>query len=206
MDMSLNNGTTLPVMESFYSIQGEGFYTGNPAYFLRVGGCDVGCYWCDVKESWDSNIHPLRKVDELVREALSFPANTMVVTGGEPLMWDMKYLTDNVKKNGIRTHLETSGSHKLTGSWDWICLSPKKFQNPIKTIKPLANELKIIIKNKSDFEWAENQREGINKHCKLYLQPEWSEKDKIIPLIIDYVMRFPLWGISLQTHKYLNLP
>ena len=206
MNSELEEGTVLPLMEAFYTIQGEGFYTGSSAYFLRIGGCDVGCHWCDVKESWDVERHPTTKVEEMISSILEYPCDTVVVTGGEPLMWDMSYLTQSLKIKGLKTHLETSGSHKLTGEWDWICLSPKKFQKPLETIKPIADELKIIVKNKSDFKWAEQQRSGVSKKCKLYLQPEWSNKENMIPLIIDYVMLNPEWQISLQTHKYLHIP
>ena len=206
MDLELENGIILPLMEEFYSIQGEGYYTGNSAYFLRIGGCDVGCYWCDVKESWDSKTHPPTKVSDMILNILNFPTETVVVTGGEPLMWNMSFLTKSLKEKGLRTHLETSGSYKLSGEWDWICLSPKKFQKPLNTINPIADELKIIVQNKSDFKWAEQQRDGVSEKCKLYLQPEWSNKEKMIPLIIDYVMDNPEWQISLQTHKYLHIP
>jgi len=206
MDLELENGIILPLMEEFYSIQGEGYYTGNSAYFLRIGGCDVGCHWCDVKESWDSKSHPPTKVSDMILNTLNFPTETVVVTGGEPLMWNMNFLTKSLKEKGLRTHLETSGSHELSGEWDWICLSPKKFQKPLNTINPIADELKIIVQNKSDFKWAEKQRDGVSEKCKLYLQPEWSNKEKMIPLIIDYVMDNPEWQISLQTHKYLQIP
>jgi len=206
MDLELENGIILPLMEEFYSIQGEGYYTGNSAYFLRIGGCDVGCHWCDVKESWDSKSHPPTKVSDMILNTLNFPTETVVVTGGEPLMWNMNFLTKSLKEKGLRTHLETSGSHELSGEWDWICLSPKKFQKPLNTINPIADELKIIVQNKSDFKWAEQQRDGVSEKCKLYLQPEWSNKEKMIPLIIDYVMDNPEWQISLQTHKYLQIP
>jgi organic radical activating enzyme len=193
-------------MEEFYSIQGEGFYTGNSAYFLRIGGCDVGCHWCDVKESWDERLHPPTKVSDMILNILKSPTETVVITGGEPLMWNMNFLTKSLKENGLRTHLETSGSHELSGEWDWICLSPKKFQKPLNTINPIADELKIIVQNKSDFKWAEDQMVGVSKKCKLYLQPEWSNKKEMIPIIIDYVMKNPKWQISLQTHKYLQIP
>ncbi|MBT5354661.1 MAG: 7-carboxy-7-deazaguanine synthase QueE [Flavobacteriales bacterium] len=206
MDLELENGIILPLMEEFYSIQGEGYYTGNSAYFLRIGGCDVGCHWCDVKESWDAKLHPPTKVSDMILNTLNFPTETVVVTGGEPLMWNMNFLTKSLKEKGLRTHLETSGSHELSGEWDWICLSPKKFQKPLNTINPIADELKIIVQNKSDFKWAEQQRDGVSEKCKLYLQPEWSNKEKMIPLIIDYVMQNPEWQISLQTHKYLQIP
>jgi len=206
MNLELEKGTILPLMEAFYTIQGEGFYTGSSAYFLRIGGCDVGCHWCDVKESWDEKLHPLTSVDDILSRISEFSTKTVVVTGGEPLMWNMRHLTSKLKEKGLNRHLETSGSHQLSGEWDWICLSPKKFQKPLETIKPLVNELKIIVKNKSDFKWAEEQRVEVSKNCKLYLQPEWSNKEDMIPLIIDYVMENPEWQISLQTHKYLQIP
>jgi len=206
MNLELENGIILPLMEEFYSIQGEGFYTGNSAYFLRIGGCDVGCHWCDVKESWDERLHPPTKVSDMILNILKSPTETVVITGGEPLMWNMNFLTKSLKENGLRTHLETSGSHELSGEWDWICLSPKKFQKPLNTINPIADELKIIVQNKSDFKWAEDQMVGVSKKCKLYLQPEWSNKKEMIPIIIDYVMKNPKWQISLQTHKYLQIP
>ena len=206
MNSELAKGTILPLMEAFYTIQGEGFYTGSSAYFLRIGGCDVGCHWCDVKESWDEKLHPPTSIDDILSSISDFPTKTVVVTGGEPLMWNMNFLTKMLQEKGLNRHLETSGSHKLSGEWDWICLSPKKFQKPLETIKPLSDELKIIVKNKSDFKWAEEQRLGVSKKCKLYLQPEWSNKEDMIPLIIDYVMENPQWQISLQTHKYLQIP
>ena len=206
MISELDKGTILPLMEAFYTIQGEGFYTGNTAYFLRIGGCDVGCHWCDVKESWNADLHPPTKVQDIVSPILNYPTDTVVITGGEPLMWNMDFLTNSLRHNGLKTHLETSGSHRLTGDWDWICLSPKKFQKPLDNIKPKVDELKIIIKNKFDFKWAEEQKVNVSANCLLYLQPEWSSKEKMIPLIIDYVMKNPEWKISIQTHKYLQIP
>ena len=206
MDIELDNGFKLPLMESFYSIQGEGFYTGHAAHFLRIGGCDVGCHWCDVKESWDPQIHPLTLVDDIISGCDISKTSTVVVTGGEPLMWNMERLTQLLKRNRFITHLETSGSYILTGDWDWICLSPKKNQIPLSAIKSSVDELKIIIHNNHDFIFAEEQRDGLSEHCKLYLQPEWSVRDKMLPLIIDYVMKHSDWRISLQTHKYLNIP
>ena len=164
MDLELENGIILPLMEEFYSVQGEGYYTGNSAYFLRIGGCDVGCHWCDVKESWDAKLHPPTKVLDMILNILNFPTETVVVTGGEPLMWNMSFLTKSLKKKGLRTHLETSGSHELSGEWDWICLSPKKFQKPLNKINPIADELKIIVKNKSDYKWAEKKRDGVDEN------------------------------------------
>jgi len=198
-------GEMLPLMEEFYTIQGEGFHKGTAAYFIRVGGCDVGCHWCDVKESWDANIHPPTSADAIAQNAAKY-SDTIVVTGGEPLMWDMKPLTRKLKALGLTTHIETSGAYELSGDWDWICLSPKKRMLPTAKVLEKANELKVIIFNKSDFEFAEKHAAQVNKNCILYLQPEWSVRDKIVPLIVDYVMKNPQWKVSLQTHKYLNIP
>ena len=195
-----------PVMESFYTIQGEGKYQGHAAYFIRLGGCDVGCHWCDVKESWDAELHPLTLSDDIVAKADTFPGKAVVVTGGEPLIYNLDYLTKNLQDKGILTFIETSGAYPLSGSWDWICLSPKKFKAPRPDITPFANELKVIVFNKSDFEWAEKYAESVSPSCKLYLQPEWSKSKEMTPLIVDYVMANPKWEISLQTHKFLNIP
>ncbi|TAE36629.1 MAG: 7-carboxy-7-deazaguanine synthase QueE [Sphingobacteriales bacterium] len=201
-----NDGTLLPLMEDFYTIQGEGFNTGKAAYFIRLGGCDVGCHWCDVKESWDATLHPLTATDTIVNNANKYPGKAVVVTGGEPLIYNLDYLTQALKKNNIKTFIETSGAYPLSGNWDWICLSPKKFKAPRPDILPHANELKVIVFNKSDFAWAEEHAKMVGENCKLYLQPEWSKSNEITPLIIDYVMNNPQWEISLQTHKYLNIP
>jgi organic radical activating enzyme len=201
----VDKGIMLPLMEEFYTIQGEGAHTGTAAYFIRVGGCDVGCHWCDVKESWDANIHPPTLADKIVSNAKLY-ADTVVITGGEPLMWSMDYLTNLLQKNNIKTHIETSGAYSYSGKWDWFCLSPKKTMLPLAEVYPKANELKMIIHNKSDFQFAEEQAEKVSKNCELYLQPEWSKKEKMTPQIVDYVMKHPKWKISLQTHKYLNIP
>ena len=201
-----DDGTQLPLMEEFYTIQGEGFNTGKAAYFIRLGGCDVGCHWCDVKESWDAELHPLTHADLIVENASKFPGKAVVVTGGEPLIYNLDYLTAQLQQKGIKTFIETSGAYPLSGSWDWICLSPKKFKAPVPSIGLAAHELKVIVFNKSDFEWAEKHAEMVGPDCKLYLQPEWSKSKEITPLIIDYVMQNPKWEISLQTHKYLNIP
>ena len=201
----LDKGEMLPLMEAFYTIQGEGFHKGTAAYFVRIGGCDVGCHWCDVKESWNADLHPPTNVEAIVKDAANY-SNTIVVTGGEPLMWNMKPLTDLLKTKNLQTHIETSGAYNLTGTWDWICLSPKKLKLPTKEIYKKADELKVIVYNKSDFKFAEEQAVKVNKDCILYLQPEWSRRDKVIPLIVDYVMENPKWKVSLQTHKYLNIP
>jgi 7-carboxy-7-deazaguanine synthase len=200
------DGTLLPLMEEFYTIQGEGYNTGKAAYFIRLGGCDVGCPWCDVKESWDAELHPLTAADTLIKNAALQPAKAVVVTGGEPLMYNLDYLTQTLQQKGIKTFIETSGAYPLTGSWDWVCLSPKKFKAPLPGIIAAADELKIIVFNKSDFKWAEQYAAQVPAGCKLYLQPEWSKSKQITPLIVDYVMNNPKWEISLQTHKYLNIP
>ena len=201
----IDEGKLLPLMEEFYTIQGEGFHTGKAAYFIRVGGCDVGCHWCDVKESWNADLHPPTLADTIVKNAKKY-SNTVVITGGEPLMWNMEYLTGNLQQQKIKTHIETSGAYPLTGMWDWICLSPKKTKLPLEDIYNKANELKIIVYNKNDFKFAEEQAEKVNKKCELFLQPEWSNREKMTSLIVDYVMANPKWKISLQTHKYLNIP
>lgn len=196
----------LPVMEHFYTLQGEGFHQGKAAYFIRLGGCDVGCVWCDVKESWDADKHPKFDVQSLISEVKKTPAEIVVITGGEPLMHDLDALTNELKHAGLKTHIETSGAHPLSGSWDWICLSPKKFKAPLPEILPLANELKIVVFNKSDFDWAEKYAAFVSPSCKLFLQPEWDKSSEITPLIIDYVRNNPKWELSLQIHKYINVP
>ena len=201
----IDKGELLPLMEEFYTIQGEGYHKGTAAYFVRIGGCDVGCHWCDVKESWLAELHPPTEVEKIANNASNY-SNTIVVTGGEPLMWNMNPLTDLLKAKGLQTHIETSGAYKLSGEWDWICLSPKKLKLPTEDIFKKANELKMIVYNKSDFKFAEEQAAKVNDDCILYLQPEWSKRDKIVPEIVDYVMANPKWKVSLQTHKYLNIP
>lgn len=200
------DGSLLPLMEEFYTIQGEGYHTGKAAYFIRLGGCDVGCVWCDVKESWDADLHPLTPVQKIVENALQHPGKTAVITGGEPLMYNLENLTQSLQEAGVKTFMETSGAHPLSGSWDWICLSPKKFKAPHSSVLPHANELKVVVFNKSDFAWAEEYAVQVNDACKLYLQPEWSKAEQMMPLIVDYVKANPKWEISLQTHKYLNIP
>ena len=197
---------TLPVMEAFYTIQGEGLFSGHAAYFIRLGGCDVGCAWCDVKESWDASIHPQRSVDELVAEAAAFPARIAVITGGEPLMHDLTELTRALRVAGFRTHIETSGTHPLSGDWHHICFSPKKFKAPLPAIHAAAHELKVIVVNTHDLAWGQQHADQVNTDCALYLQPEWSKRDTVTPLIVDHVKAHPRWQISLQTHKYLNIP
>ena len=200
------DGSLLPVMESFYTIQGEGYHSGKAAFFIRLGGCDVGCHWCDVKESWDASIHPLTPIQTIVDQALQHPSKAVVITGGEPLLYNLTPLTAALKANGIQIFLETSGAYPLSGNFDWICLSPKKFKEPMQGIMPVAGELKVIVFNQSDFEWAEKFAAQVNKTCKLYLQPEWSKSKEMTPKIIEYVMKNPQWEISLQTHKFLNIP
>ena len=201
----IDKGLLLPLMEEFYTIQGEGYHKGTAAYFVRIGGCDVGCHWCDVKESWLAELHPPTETSKIVDNAVKY-SDTIVVTGGEPLTWDMTELTLQLKLKGVQTHIETSGAYKLTGTWDWICLSPKKLKLPTEEIYSQANELKMIIYNKSDFKFAEEQASKVNTDCILYLQPEWSKREKVVPQIVDYVMANPKWKVSLQTHKYLNIP
>jgi 7-carboxy-7-deazaguanine synthase len=193
-------------MESFYTIQGEGYHQGKAAYFIRLGGCDVGCVWCDVKDSWDGGRHPLKEVEQLVSEASSNPGRLAVITGGEPLMHDCSFLTGSLHAAGFSLNIETSGSHPLTGSWDWICLSPKKFKAPLPEILPQANELKVVIFNKSDFAWAEKYAALVSPQCKLYLQPEWEKSAIVTPLIIDYILENPKWEFSLQIHKFIHVP
>ena len=198
--------TSLPVMEAFYTLQGEGFHQGRAAYFIRLGGCDVGCFWCDVKDSWDASKHPQINISTIVEEAEKHPCRLAVVTGGEPLLHNLSALTKLLQQKGFETNIETSGSSSLSGEWDWICLSPKKFKAPLPAVIPFANELKIIIYNKADFEWAEQYAALVNKNCKLYLQPEWDKASEITPSIIKYIQQNPQWQLSVQVHKYLNIP
>ncbi|HLT80602.1 MAG TPA: 7-carboxy-7-deazaguanine synthase QueE [Cyclobacteriaceae bacterium] len=197
---------TLPLMEEFYSIQGEGYYQGHAAWFIRLAGCDVGCPWCDVKESWDASLHPSVNIDDMVSKATASGTRIVVVTGGEPAMYDLAPLTARLKDKGLRTHIETSGAYALTGAWDWVCLSPKKFKAPDPSVLAQADELKIIVYNKSDFDWAEQHAARVGASCKLFLQPEWSREKEMLPLIVRYVQQHPEWSISLQIHKYMNIP
>lgn len=202
----LDEGILLPLMEQFYTIQGEGYNTGKAAYFIRLGGCDVGCHWCDVKESWDASIHPLTKTEAVIKNVIEHNAKSVVVTGGEPLMYNLTQLTNLLKEKNIETFIETSGAYKLTGKWDWICLSPKKTMAPLQEVYDKAHELKIIVYNKHYFIWAEEEAKKVNKNCYLFLQPEWSKRNEITPLIVEYVKNNPKWMVSLQTHKYMNIP
>ena len=193
-------------MEAFYTLQGEGFYQGQAAYFIRLGGCNVGCFWCDVKESWDASAHPQITIEEIVAGASAYSGRIAVITGGEPLLHNLDELTHELHLAGFQTNIETSGSSPMSGHWDWICLSPKKFKAPLPENVSLANELKVIIYNKHDFAWAEPFARQTNKACRLYLQPEWSKASEITPLIVDYIKANPKWQLSLQIHKYINVP
>lgn len=193
-------------MDHFYTIQGEGYHQGKAAYFIRLGGCDVGCVWCDVKDSWDVEKHSKLRIEQLKLNVLATPAKLVVITGGEPLMHNLDELTTALQQQGLQTNIETSGAHPLSGNWDWICLSPKKFKAPLPEILPLANELKIVVYNKSDFDWAEKYAALVNPNCKLYLQPEWDKAKEVTPLLIDYIKANPKWQLSLQVHKYINVP
>ncbi len=206
IDTSVHINTALPVMEHFYTLQGEGMHQGKAAYFIRLGGCDVGCVWCDVKDSWDAGKHPLFNIEDLISKIKENPVEIVVITGGEPLMHDLTEWTKRLKEAGLRTHIETSGSSPLTGTWDWITLSPKKFKAPLPEVLPNANELKIVVFNKSDFDWAEKWAAQVSSECKLYMQPEWNKASAITPLIIEYIKANPKWQLSLQIHKYINVP
>ena len=203
---STDTTTLLPVMEAFYTIQGEGFHQGKAAYFIRLAGCDVGCVWCDVKESWDRNLYPEQSVEDILSNAKKHPVSLAVITGGEPAMHNLEKLTKELQNEGFQTNIETSGSYPLTCSWDWICISPKKFKPPLPGTLKKANELKIIIFNKSDFAWAAKYAALVSATCKLYLQPEWSRAQAVTPLIVDYIKENPQWELSLQIHKYINVP
>ncbi len=202
----LDSGEHLPLMEEFYTIQGEGFNTGQAAYFIRLGGCDVGCHWCDVKESWDASLHPLTPIRDIVDKASSFPAKAVVITGGEPLLYNLEPLCSMLHEQGIRIFLETSGAYPVSGSFDWICVSPKKFKNPRPDMLAIADELKVIVFNKQDFDWAEQHTTFLKSNCLQYLQPEWSKASILMPEIVEFVKMNPQWKISLQTHKYMHIP
>ncbi|MBD3637369.1 MAG: radical SAM protein [Crocinitomicaceae bacterium] len=197
---------TIPLMEDFYSLQGEGYHSGRPAYFIRLAGCDVGCVWCDVKESWDKNAHPEVEISAIIQRVKESGTDFVVITGGEPAMYDLTELTKALKEEGMEIAIETSGAYKLIGTFDWICLSPKKFKMPLEENYALAQELKMIIFNKHDFQWSEELKSKVAKDCKLYLQPEWDKANEMLPLMLDYVKKNTNWTISLQTHKFLNIP
>lgn len=201
----VRRGEELPLMESFYSIQGEGYHQGRPAWFIRLAGCDVGCVWCDVKASWDTKSYPVVNVAKIVKPVLQSPANFVIITGGEPLLYDLNLLTGMLRNQGKAVHLETSGSHRLSGTWDWICLSPKKFKKPYPDIYNKADELKVVIYHKTDLPWANTLAGLTHAGCRLYLQPEWSKRGELMPLIVGHVKKDPRWEISLQIHKYMNI-
>jgi 7-carboxy-7-deazaguanine synthase len=198
--------TMLPVMEVFYTLQGEGAHSGKAAYFIRLGGCDVGCHWCDVKESWEAAAHPPQSVGSILAGALKYPGRLAVITGGEPLMYPLDELTERLQQAGFKTNIETSGVYPLSGQWDWVCFSPKKFKAPHESIYPAADELKVVIYHASDFAFAEEHARRVSPDCTLLLQPEWSRTEQMLPRIIDYIKDNPRWQMSLQTHKYMNIP
>ena len=200
------NDNTLPLMEQFYSIQGEGFYAGRPAVFVRLGGCDVGCVWCDVKESWNAEDHPFTSIENITEFVKESGTQFVVITGGEPAMYDLTYLTQKLHQLNVEIAMETSGVYEIKGEIDWVCFSPKKFKAPHEDTYGKAHELKVIVFHKSDLEWAEGHAAKLNANCKLYLQPEWSKRDEMTDLIVEYVKNNPKWNISLQTHKYINVP
>ena len=202
----MSTTTQYPVMEMFYSLQGEGYHQGKAAFFIRLAGCDVGCVWCDVKESWDASKHPVLSIEEIVTSALAHPARLAIITGGEPLLYNLDALTTALKKAGFEINMETSGSSPMSGKWDWVCLSPKKFKAPLTESIAAASELKVVIFNKHDFEWAETYAQQVPASCKLYLQPEWDKANEMMPLIIDYVKTHPKWELSAQLHKYIQVP
>ncbi|MFP4065020.1 MAG: 7-carboxy-7-deazaguanine synthase QueE [Bacteroidales bacterium] len=202
----LERGLLLPVMEMFYSIQGEGFNTGRPAAFVRIGGCDVGCHWCDVKESWNAALHPLTIVSDIVDYVYAFPANAVVITGGEPLRYNLNSLCGSLKEKGVSIYLETCGGYPLSGQYDWICLSPKRNMEPRPDMLHMADELKVIVYDKDDLEWAERNAERVKQNCRLYLQPEWSRYTEILPVIVDYIKAHPQWMVSIQAHKFMRIP
>ena len=201
-----NDGSALPLMEHFYTIQGEGYHQGKASYFIRTAGCNVGCHWCDIKDSWDASIYPMVDVEKIASAAAGHPMNIAVVTGGESMMFNMEPLTQALKNKGLQRHVETSGAYEITGEWDWICISPKKFKFPLKENMPLADELKVIVYNDSDFIWAIDNAQKVKKGCKLYIQPEWNKAYQMMPKIVSFIKENPEWNISLQIHKYMNIP
>ncbi len=202
----LAQGKVLPLMEAFYSIQGEGFHTGVPSFFVRIGGCDVGCHWCDVKESWNAKLYPPTDTDKIVQQVKDCVAKIVVVTGGEPMNYNMHYFTQELKDNNITTFVETSGSSAISGLWDWICLSPKRNKPPLQQSLDRADELKVIVENEEDFIWAEQNAALVPKDCLLYLQPEWSKSEVMMQKIVDYALAHPKWRVSIQSHKYMHIP
>ena len=202
----ITNGTSLPVVEEFFSLQGEGYHTGKAAYFIRLGGCDIGCSWCDSRFAWNPDLHPVVETKTIIERVIKSGADSVVVTGGEPLMWSLDFLCKGLKNEKISTFIETSGAYPLSGDWDWICLSPKRNMPPAVEICKAADELKVIIQDGSDFAWAGIYPGMVSKECRLYLQPEWSRFETIVPDIIEYIKKNPIWRISLQVHKYLHIP
>ena len=202
----MSTTTQYPMMEMFYTLQGEGYHQGKAAYFIRLAGCDVGCVWCDVKESWDASKHPVLSIEEIVTSALAHPARLAIITGGEPLLYNLDALTTALKKEGFEVNIETSGSSPMSGKWDWVCLSPKKFKAPLTESIQAASELKVVIFNTHDFEWAETYAKQVAPNCKLYLQPEWDKSNEITPLVIEYIKAHPKWELSAQLHKYIQVP
>lgn len=202
----LDAGRRLPLVEDFYTIQGEGFHTGKPAYFIRLGGCDVGCRWCDAKLTWNPKLYPPTDVDEIVARAASYAAHAIVITGGEPSLYPLGYITAELKKHGLQIFLETSGAHELSGEFDWICLSPKRQQPPVESIYKRANELKVIVESEDDLIWAEEQAAKVEPGCMLFLQPEWSRYESLIGAMVEYAKQNPKWNISIQTHKFMHIP
>ncbi len=200
----VKSGKILPLMETFTTIQGEGFHSGKSAHFLRIGGCDIGCHWCDIKESWNSSLYPLVKVEKIL-ESINSLTDLVIISGGEPLIWNMAHLTGALKKINKKVHLETSGAYELSGHWDWICLSPKKNKPPIPALFKKANELKVIVYNKDDLTFAKQNAKYVEKDCILFLQPEWSKKEKVMPMISKFMLENPNWRLSIQTHKYLGM-
>jgi organic radical activating enzyme len=206
MELTFNDGKNLPIMESFYTLQGEGFHSGRAAYFIRLSGCDVGCVWCDVKESWETQPEQVKSIDEIVNWVVTYPSKFVVLTGGEPAMYNLNELVEKLKENKMYVAIETSGVYPLNGSVDWYTFSPKKFKKPCDEAYEKANELKVVIYNKSDFKWALEHQVKVNSNCLLYLQPEWSKLDEMTPLIVDFIKENPDWKMSLQSHKYINIP
>lgn len=202
----MSSSFTYPLMEQFYTIQGEGYHQGRAAYFIRLAGCDVGCVWCDVKESWDKDKHPMTSVEDILLQVTATPARIVVITGGEPFMYNLDPLISALHQKGLKVHIETSGAYAISGDPDWICVSPKKFKAPLDEVMPRADELKVVIFNKSDFAWAEKYEAMVGSSCKLYLQPEWGKADEMTPFIIDYIKQHPQWEFSLQMHKYIHVP
>ena len=203
---SLRKGEKLPIVETFYTIQGEGFHTGKPAFFVRIGGCDIGCSWCDTKFSWNPGLHKLVDIGIILEDILVFKSDSVVVTGGEPLSYNLDRFCEMMKSEGLTTYLETSGAYPKSGNWDWVCLSPKENNPPIEQNYSIADELKVIIQTVKDFSWAEFNATKIGEECKLFLQPEWSQYDKILPILVDYVKENTKWSISLQAHKFMRIP